>query len=87
VEDIFIKEANIVENAAHEMIIACTYSKKAKGNSMDGIYLATLDQAGKILKFKTGIYEFPLEELTKFESAKMKRKMENKEMLWEAKIK
>ncbi len=60
------------------MVIACTYSKKAKSNGTDGVFLALMDQTGKINKYKNGYYEFPLEELEKFESARSKRKMERK---------
>lgn len=77
--DHFIREASLIENSLHEMIIACTYSKKSKGNGTDGIFLATLDQNGKVAKYKNGYYEFPLEELQKFESAREKRKMDKKD--------
>ncbi|MBC7424091.1 MAG: hypothetical protein H7334_11635, partial [Ferruginibacter sp.] len=63
----------------HEMVIACTYSKKGKGSGTDGIFLAMMDQSGKIIKYKNGYYKFPLAELEKFESARSKRKMERKE--------
>ena len=78
IDDNFIKEASLVENSLHEMVIACTYSKKSKGTGTDGIFLAMMDQAGKINKYKNGYYEFPLAELEKFESARSKRKMERK---------
>jgi hypothetical protein len=77
-DDYFIREATLIENASHEMIIACTYSKKSGGNGTDGIFLSTLDHNGKVTKFKEGYYEFPLAELEKFESARSKRKMERK---------
>jgi hypothetical protein len=76
VDDNFIKETTLIESALHEMIIACTYSKKSKGNGTDGIFLASLDQDGKTTKYKNGYYEFPKEELEKFESSRSKRKME-----------
>ncbi|MFI5193133.1 MAG: hypothetical protein ACHQD7_03725 [Chitinophagales bacterium] len=79
VDDNYIKETTLIENTVHEMIIACTYSKKSKGNGTDGIFLATLDQDGKVAKYKNGYYEFPKEELVKFESARSKRKMESKD--------
>jgi len=74
----FLKAASLIENTDHDMVIACTYSKKAKSNGTDGVFLALMDQAGKINKYKNGYYEFPLEELEKFESARSKRKMERK---------
>jgi hypothetical protein len=77
--DFFIKEASLVENSLHEMVITCTYSKKAKGTGTDGVFLALMDQSGKITKYKNGYYEFPLEELVKFESKRAKRKMEKKD--------
>lgn len=76
--DYFIKAASLIENTEHDMVIACTYSKKAKSNGTDGVFLALMDQAGKINKYKNGYYEFPLAELEKFESARSKRKMERK---------
>jgi hypothetical protein len=79
VDENFIKEATLIENSGHEMIIACTYSKKSKGNGTDGIFLASLEPDGKIIKFKNGYYQFPKAELEKFESARSKRKMENKD--------
>ncbi len=74
----FIKAASLIENTEHDMVIACTYSKKAKSNGTDGVFLALMDQVGKINKYKNGYYEFPLAELEKFESARSKRKMERK---------
>ena len=79
IDDFFIKEATLIENSLHEMVVACTYSKKSKGNGTDGVFLAIMDQSGKITKYKNGYYEFPLEELEKFESARSKRKMERKD--------
>lgn len=76
--DYFIKAASLIENTEHDMVITCTYSKKAKSNGTDGIFLALMDQAGKINKYKNGYYEFPLDELEKFESARAKKKMEKK---------
>jgi hypothetical protein len=78
IDDHFIRETSLVENSLHEMVIACTYSKKSKGGGTDGIFLATMDQSGKISRYKNGYYEFPLAELEKFESARAKRKMERK---------
>lgn len=74
----FIKSATLIENTQHDMVIACTYSKKAKSSGTDGIFLSLMDQNGKISKYKDGYYEFPLEELEKFESARSIKKMERK---------
>ncbi|MEP7109868.1 MAG: hypothetical protein ABI760_17865 [Ferruginibacter sp.] len=79
IDDFFIRETSLIENSLHEMIIACTYSKKSKGTGTDGIFLAVLDPNGKIAKYKNGYYEFPLAELEKFESARSKRRMEKKD--------
>ena len=79
IDDYFIKEASLVENSIHEMVIACTYSKKAKRGGTDGIFLAMMDARGKINKYKNGYYEFPLAELEKYESERTKRKMERKD--------
>ena len=79
IDDYFIKETSIIENSLHDMVIACTYSKKSKGTGTDGVFLAMVDQDGKISKYKNGYYEFPLAELEKFESARSRRKMEKKD--------
>ena len=79
IDDYFIRESSLIENSLHEMIIACTYSKKSRGSGTDGIFLSTLDQNGKIAKYKNGYYEFPLAELEKFETARNKRRMEKKD--------
>ena len=82
-DDFFIHETSLIENLQHEMIIACTYSKKSnkksQSNGTDGVFLATLDQNNKVVKFKKGYYEFPMADLQKFESARTKRKMEKKD--------
>ncbi len=78
-DNYFLRVASLIESPSHEMIIACTYSKKAKNQGTDGVFLAVLDQSNKVVKFKNGYYEFPLEELTKFESKRSKRKMEKNE--------
>ncbi|MDP9042883.1 MAG: hypothetical protein M3N30_12950 [Bacteroidota bacterium] len=79
VEDNYIKEATLIENSVHEMIVACTFSKKSNSNGTDGIFLATIDPDGKVIKYKNGYYEFPKAELEKFESARSRRKMEKKD--------
>jgi len=78
-DDYFIKATVLIESSTHEMLIASTYSKKNRGNGTDGVFLATLDGAGKVKKYKNGYYEFPLAELQKFESARSKRRMERKD--------
>lgn len=78
-DDFFINETSLIENLKHEMLIACTYSKKSKAKGTDGVFLASLDQNNKVIKFKDGYYEFPLADLEKFESARSKRKMEKKD--------
>ena len=75
----FIKEADLVENSLHEMIVACTFSKKANSNGTDGIFLAIQTSDGKMAKYKNGFYEFPKAELEKFESARTQRKIEKKD--------
>jgi hypothetical protein len=76
--DSFIREALLVENSLHEMVIACTYSKKSAGAGTDGIFLALMGQDGKITKYKNGYYEFPVEEMVKFETEREKRRIEKK---------
>ncbi len=79
IEDYYIKQPSLIENALHDMVIACTYSKKSSTNGTDGIFLAIMDQNGKIIKYKNGYYVLPIEELKKFESGRTKRRMENKD--------
>ncbi|RYG02612.1 MAG: hypothetical protein EOO02_10205 [Chitinophagaceae bacterium] len=79
VDENFISETSITESSKGDMIIACTYSKKAKGVGTDGIFLATIDKDNKLVKFKNGFYEFPKSELTKFVGAKEKKRIEDKE--------
>jgi len=79
VDDYFLRETSLIENSLHELIIACTYSKKAKGNGTDGVFLARLDENGKIVKYKRGYYEFPVGELEKFETNRTKKRMEKKD--------
>jgi hypothetical protein len=74
-DEFYINETTLIENPLHDMVIACTYSKKTSGTGTDGIFLATLDQNGKLTKYKNGYYEFPKEELAKFESARSRRKI------------
>ncbi len=78
-DDYFIREASLVENSVHDIVLSCTYSKKSKGSGTDGVFLAMLDQNGKVIKFKDGYYEFPLAELEKFEKARTRKKMEKKD--------
>jgi hypothetical protein len=77
--DFFIKDASLVESTTHDMIVACTYSKKAKGDKTDGVFLAALNKDGKVVKYKNGYYEFPVADLEKFESERQQRKMEKKD--------
>jgi hypothetical protein len=77
--DFFIRQATLVENSIHQMVIACTYSKKSTGAGTDGIFLALMGQDGKITKYKNGYYEFPVAELVKFESEREKRRIEKKD--------
>jgi len=79
VGDYFVKDASLIESPTHDMIIASTYSKKSKGDGTDGVFLTVLDQTGRVAKYKNGYYEFPVEDLEKFESARRKRKMEKKD--------
>jgi hypothetical protein len=58
-DDYFIREASLIENSAHDIVVSCTYSKKSKGNGTDGVFLAMLDQNGKVVKYKNGYFEFP----------------------------
>jgi len=78
-EGFYINETTLTENSLHDMIVACTYSKKSRGTGTDGIFLATLDQNGKLVQYKNGYFEFPKEELEKFESARKRRNIEKKD--------
>lgn len=75
----FIKESSLIENSNHDMVIACTYSKEAKGKGTEGIFLGILNKENKIENFKKGFYKFPASELAKFESRREARKREKKE--------
>jgi hypothetical protein len=72
----FIREAFIVESSSRELLVACTYSRIAKGNSIDGIYLSRINADGKVFNYKNGAYPFDFEEMTKYESGKYKRRIE-----------
>ena len=78
-DNFFIREASLIENSRHEMLVASTYSKKSSHAGTDGIFLSLLNSSGELINYKTGYYEFPLEELTKFETARAKRRMEKKD--------
>ncbi|MEO6491033.1 MAG: hypothetical protein ABIO04_13910 [Ferruginibacter sp.] len=78
-DDFFIREASLIENSVHDIVLSCTYSKKSKGTGTDGVFLAMLDQNGKVVKYKNGYYEFPVAELEKFEKARTRRKIEKKD--------
>lgn len=79
-DDYYLKQPSLIENTKNEMIIATTYSKKnsKKVSGTDGIFLARLDNADNVTKYKNGYYEFALEELEKYESKRAKRKMGKK---------
>ncbi len=77
--DYYVHETTLIENSQHDMVVACTYSKKSKGNGTDGIFLAILGADGKISKYKNGYYEFPKAELEKFESSGQQKKIEKNE--------
>ena len=72
----FIQESSLIENAMHDMIIACTYSKNAKKKGTEGIFLGIVNTEGKVSDYKKGHYKFPAEELQKFESRRKQRKIE-----------
>lgn len=75
----FIQETSLIENAMHDMIIACTYSKNAKSKGTEGIFLGILTTDGKVTNYQKGYYKFPTAELQKFESRRKKRKIEKNE--------
>ncbi|MBX2922194.1 MAG: hypothetical protein KF746_08385 [Chitinophagaceae bacterium] len=74
----FIREASLIENAQHDMVIACTYSKDPKTKNTEGIFLG-LFNGNKVVDYKKGFYKFPISELVKFESRREKRKREKKD--------
>ncbi|MBV4355658.1 hypothetical protein [Pinibacter aurantiacus] len=78
-DNYFIKQTSIAEDSQHELIVACTYSKKSKDSGTEGVFLAKLDPSGKLVGYKKGYYPFPAEELKKFESAKSRRKIDKDE--------
>ncbi|MBX3253975.1 MAG: hypothetical protein KF862_07520 [Chitinophagaceae bacterium] len=74
----FIRESTLIENAQHDMVIACTYSKDPKTKTTEGIFLG-LFNGNKVVDYKKGFYKFPISELVKFESRREKRKREKKD--------
>ncbi|MDI3320360.1 hypothetical protein [Pinibacter soli] len=78
-DNYFIKQTSITEDSQHELVVACTYSKKSKGNGTEGVFLAKIDPSGKLVGYQKGYYQFPAEELKKFESARSKRKIDKEE--------
>ncbi|MEJ0104083.1 MAG: hypothetical protein WDO19_16645 [Bacteroidota bacterium] len=46
VDDYFIRHIAFVENSLNETVISCTYSKKAKGETTDGIFLNAVGPDG-----------------------------------------
>ncbi|MBX3242196.1 MAG: hypothetical protein KIT80_14495 [Chitinophagaceae bacterium] len=79
VGDAFIKESSLVESTTGDIVIASTYSNKAKGIGTAGFFLGIIGPDGKITNYKKGKYEFPKEELQKFEKASQRRKIKNKD--------
>ncbi|MGN6439056.1 MAG: hypothetical protein ACTHMM_21105 [Agriterribacter sp.] len=65
----FIKESSLIENSNHDMVIACTYSKEAKGNGTEGIFLGILNNDNKIENFKKDFTNFPLRSWQNLKSA------------------
>lgn len=74
--DYFPGSSSLAESANHALLIVCTYSKKAYSSGTDGVFLATMDASGNISKYKNGYYEFPLEEMKKFETVRTQNKMD-----------
>lgn len=75
----FIRQASIIENSNGDMVIACTYTKGKRSAGTDGIYLAMINPEGKLVTYRDGFYEFPLEEMEKYESKRARKKMEKKD--------
>ncbi|MBS1743497.1 MAG: hypothetical protein JST81_10705 [Bacteroidetes bacterium] len=76
IENYFIRNSSLIDGNNNEMIVACTYSKKANTVGTDGIFLAKVDENGNVNKYKNGFYEFPASEMAKFESARKRRNIE-----------
>lgn len=79
IDQYFIKESSLIENALHDMVIACTYSKSHKNKGTEGIFLGILNKENKVTNYNKGFYKFPIEELVKFESRREARKRERKD--------
>lgn len=79
VDQYFIQESSLIENAMHDMIIACSYSKNAKKKGTEGVFLGIVNTEGKVAEYKKGFYKFPAAELEKFESRRKRRKIEKDE--------
>lgn len=79
VDDAFIKETSLIESTTGDMVIASTYSNRAKGTGTAGFFLGIIGVDGKITNYKKGKYEFPKEELQKFEKSSQRRKIDKKD--------
>jgi len=75
----FIRAIFIHELESGTMVIGGFYSKIARGNSSDGVYLAKINSEGVAAEFGKGYYEFPIEVLKSFLSERQQRKLEKKD--------
>lgn len=83
-EGFYIRQAILMENSLHEIVMTCTYSKKSKGTGCAGIFLASIDKNNQLVKYKKGLYEFPKSELVKYESKRVRRLIEDEDEGYEA---
>ncbi|MET0299163.1 MAG: hypothetical protein ABW036_05360, partial [Flavitalea sp.] len=77
--DNYSRETSIKETTNGEIVVASTYSKRAKGNGTAGVFLAKINADNKLEKLNKGFFEFPKEQLAKFESDRTKRRMDKNE--------
>jgi len=78
--DKFVNAANIVEDAAGNIVAAGYYTTRRNSGSTDGVFVLKLDeQNNEFTPIKKGIYPFPTSVMTQYESARTKRRMERKE--------
>ncbi|HRO41529.1 MAG TPA: hypothetical protein PL009_01750 [Flavipsychrobacter sp.] len=90
--DQFVTAARMTKGFDGSLLVVGFYSKKKPGvaysgfnrvgvhSSADGVFLLQLDeQSGELSNVKKGIYEFPQQVLSEFESARTKRRNEKKD--------
>ncbi len=75
----YVSSAIISEDPKGEIIVSGYYSKNRIGGDVDGVFIQKLNTAtNKMENIKKGLYEFPLDVLKSYESARTRRRIERK---------